>query len=101
MKSNQFRVELSENTLQILCEKHVIAENTETPWGNVNANLSRALGWLTRCDCAILTAWRSGKPRKENDDNNREATKAPFLWLWCVKGKGLLHGDWETYVERK
>lgn len=72
MGANIFRVELSEDVLQSLCEKNIIAENTQPLWGDTNANLSRALGWLTKCDCAILTAWRSGKLRKENDDNNRE-----------------------------
>lgn len=72
MGANNFRIELSEDILQSLCDKNIIAENNQPHWGNVNANLSRALGWLTKCDCAILTAWRSRKLRKENDDNNRE-----------------------------
>ena len=72
MGANNFRIEHSESVLQSLCYKNIIVENNQPHWGNVNANLSRALGWLTKCDCVILTAWRSGKLRKENDDNNRE-----------------------------
>lgn len=72
MGANNFRIEHSEDVLLSLCEKNIIAENNQPLWGDTNANLSRALGWLTKCDCAILTAWRSGKLRKENDDNNRE-----------------------------
>lgn len=72
MKSNNFRIELPEEILHSLSEDKIIVENTHSKWGDDNASLSRALGWLTKCDCAILTAWRSGKLRKENDDNNRE-----------------------------
>lgn len=72
MKTNNFRVELSEDVLKSLCENNVIADNTEPFWGNVNANFSRALSWLNKCDCAILTAWRSDKLRKDNDNNNRD-----------------------------
>lgn len=33
--------------------------------------VQRARTWLNNCDCAILTAWRSEKSRRENDENNR------------------------------
>ena len=72
MGANNFRIELSEDVLQSLCEKNIIAENNQPLWGDTNANLSRALSWLTKCDSVLLTAWRSEKLRKENDDNNRE-----------------------------
>lgn len=45
--------------------------------GNLSFNkgdacsLTRANTWFNTRDCAILTAWRQGKARKENDDNNR------------------------------
>ena len=45
--------------------------------GNLSFNkgdacsLTRANTWFNTRDCAILTAWRQGKVRKENDDNNR------------------------------
>ena len=45
--------------------------------GNLSLNkpdacsIERARTWFNTRDCAILTAWRQGKARKENDDNNR------------------------------
>lgn len=38
--------------------------------------VQRARSWLNNCDCAILTAWRSGKSRRENDENNRKMQRA-------------------------
>jgi len=35
-------------------------------------SMSRAETWFNTRDCAILTAWRGGKSRKTNDDNNRK-----------------------------
>ena len=34
--------------------------------------MKRAETWFNTRDCAILTAWRGGKSRKTNDDNNRK-----------------------------
>lgn len=34
-------------------------------------SIERARTWFNTRDCAILSAWRQGKVRKENDDNNR------------------------------
>ena len=45
--------------------------------GNLSFNkgdacsIERARTWFNTRDCAILSAWRQGKVRKENDDNNR------------------------------
>ncbi len=45
--------------------------------GNLTLNkpdacsIERARTWFNTRDCAILSAWRQGKVRKENDDNNR------------------------------
>ena len=45
--------------------------------GNLSFNkgdacsIVRARTWFNTRDCAILSAWRQGKVRKENDDNNR------------------------------
>lgn len=97
MGANNFRIELSEDVLQSLCEKNIIAENNQPHWGNVNANLSRALGWLTKCDCAILTAWRSGKLRKENDDTAEDS----LLRIWRIKGSWMLYGDRKANYKRK
>ena len=35
-------------------------------------SVKRAETWFNTRDCAILTAWRGGKSRKTNDDNNRK-----------------------------
>ena len=37
----------------------------------VACSIERARTWFNTRDCAILSAWRQGKLRKENDDNNR------------------------------
>ena len=37
-----------------------------------NCSLNRTVSWFNAKDCAILTAWRNGKARKTNDDNNRK-----------------------------
>ena len=34
--------------------------------------VQRARKWLNNTDCAIVTAWRSGNSRRENDENNRK-----------------------------
>ena len=39
--------------------------------GGDACSLTRVKTWFNTRDCAILTAWRQGKRRKENDDNNR------------------------------
>ena len=45
--------------------------------GNLSLNkpdacsIERARTWFNTRDCAILSAWRQGRVRKENDDNNR------------------------------
>lgn len=35
-------------------------------------SVNRAVKWFVTCDCAILSAWRQGKNRQTNDENNRE-----------------------------
>lgn len=35
-------------------------------------SVHRAVTWFNTRDCAILTAWRQGKNRRTNDENNRE-----------------------------
>lgn len=37
-----------------------------------HCSLNRTVSWFNAKDCAILTAWRNGKTRKTNDDNNRK-----------------------------
>ena len=53
------------------------SENTLDDDGNLiqighACSVKRAETWFNTCDCAILTAWRGGKSRKTNDDNNRK-----------------------------
>lgn len=38
-------------------------------------SVNRAVSWFNAKDCAILTAWRNGKTRKTNDDNNQKLQK--------------------------
>ena len=40
--------------------------------GGDACSIERARTWFNTRDCAILSAWRQGKVRKMNDDNNRE-----------------------------
>ena len=52
-------------------------ENTLDDDGNLiprtdACSVKRAETWFNTRDCAILTAWRGGKSRKTNDDNNRK-----------------------------
>lgn len=38
---------------------------------NSFGGLNRALSWMTKCNCAILTGWRRANTRVINDENNR------------------------------
>ena len=40
--------------------------------GGHPCSIVRANSWFNTRDCAIITAWRGGKSRKTNDDNNRK-----------------------------
>lgn len=42
-------------------------EASENAFGGIN----RALYWLAKCNCAILSGWRDSNTRKTNDENNR------------------------------
>ena len=67
-------IQLSEEDIKVLERLNIISEEVNKPSAssNQNAGLTRSLSWLTRCDCAILTAWRSKNTRKVNDENNRD-----------------------------
>jgi len=71
--NKEITIELSDNDLKYFEKAGVISSNNGR--GNVcensNANFSRALSWLLNRDCAMITAWRFGKKRDENDANNR------------------------------
>ena len=43
--------------------------------GGHPCSIVRANSWFNTRDCAIITAWRGGKSRKTNDDNNRKLQK--------------------------
>ena len=49
-------------------------ENAEGDYSFTDSHpcsINRAKTWFNTCDCAILTAWRSGMKRKINDNNNK------------------------------
>ena len=51
--------------------ENVDSDGNITLSGRDACSITRAKTWFNTRDCAILTAWRQGKVRKENDDNNR------------------------------
>ena len=51
--------------------ENVDSDGNITLSGGDACSITRAKTWFNTRDCAILTAWRQGKVRKENDDNNR------------------------------
>ena len=68
---------LPDREIKAMVQMHLIAEDVQaSERSNRNAVLSRAVSWMTICDCAILTAWRGDKKRKQNDDDNRELMKS-------------------------
>lgn len=78
-------IELDESTIKDYEEKNAI-EQTEEPGrfsvdeeGNQKikekCSWHRAVSWFNTRDCAVLTAWRNGKGRKVNDNNNRVLQK--------------------------
>lgn len=51
--------------------ENVDSDGNITLSGEDACSITRAKTWFNTRDCAILTAWRQNKGRKENDDNNR------------------------------
>ena len=51
--------------------ENVDSDGNLTLTGGDACSITRAKTWFNTRDCAILTAWRQDKGRKENDDNNR------------------------------
>ena len=51
--------------------ENVDSDGNITLSGEDACSITRVKTWFNTRDCAILTAWRQGKVRKENDDNNR------------------------------
>ena len=51
--------------------ENVDSDGNITLSGGDACSITRAKTWFNTRDCAILTAWRQNKGRKENDDNNR------------------------------
>ena len=82
MFPEQIVIELDESTINEYEEKDALVQTDEQnkPSGDDDALLvvdvkcswHRAVSWFNTRDCAVLTAWRNGKGRKVNDDNNRE-----------------------------
>lgn len=50
---------------------NVDSDGNITLSGGDACSITRAKTWFNTRDCAILTAWRQNKKRKENNDNNR------------------------------
>ena len=50
---------------------NVDSEGNISLTGRNECSITRAKTWFNTRDCAILTAWRQDKGRKENDENNR------------------------------
>ena len=76
----QVTIRLSQEDIEELEAKEVLLRTDEIEIPNADGEFSikpdacsiaRASSWFNTRDCAILTAWRQGKVRKENDDNNR------------------------------
>lgn len=67
-------INISIGDIRTLLENGILIEGIRkrSECSNLNTRLSRSLSWFSTCDCAILTAWRSKKARKENDSNNRD-----------------------------
>jgi len=51
--------------------ENVDSDGNITLSGEDACSITRAKTWFNTRDCAILTAWRQNKGRKENDENNR------------------------------
>ena len=76
----QITIRLSQEELEELEQKEAIIDVENIGRFDVNGNelvkpdacsIERARTWFNTRDCAILSAWRQGKVRKENDENNR------------------------------
>ena len=82
MFPEQILIELDESTINEYEEINALVQTDEQEKSsgddevplNINEKCSwhRAVSWFNTRDCAVLTAWRNGKGRKVNDDNNRE-----------------------------
>ena len=76
----QVTIRLSQEDIEELEDQEVLLRTDEIEIPNADGEFSikpdacsiaRASSWFNTRDCAILTAWRQGKVRKENDNNNR------------------------------
>lgn len=76
----QITVRLSQEEIEELEQKEAIIDVENIGRFDDNGNelvkpdtcsIARACSWFNTRDCAILTAWRQDKGRKENDNNNR------------------------------
>ena len=75
----QITIRLSQEEIEELENKDALLETNNREVEDQNGivtvqnacSIVRATTWFNTRDCAILSAWRQGKVRKENDDNNR------------------------------
>lgn len=81
--AEQLSIQLKESEIEQFEDQDVfrrsdeINEMAETESGDLailpnKCSINRAISWFNAKDCAILTAWRNGKTRKTNDDNNQK-----------------------------
>lgn len=84
--AEQLSVQLEESEIEefedwdVIRRSDEINEMAEDENGNFailpdHFSVNRAVSWFNAKDCAILTAWRNGKTRKTNDDNNQKLQK--------------------------
>ena len=68
-------LEYNDALLQASHIERMDSDGNITMSGGDACSITRARKWFNTRDCAILSAWRQGKRRKENDDNNRRLQK--------------------------
>ena len=68
-------IQIPESEIEELHKGQIIVkEETDEATGRSasNASLNRAVYWISKTDCANITAWRSDNNRAQNDANNRD-----------------------------
>lgn len=81
---------LTEELISILQARNLL-RRAEASVGvsNLNAGVNRAVHWLVECNCAIISGWRQGNTREENDRNNQDLqTELRRLGYGVMKVRG-------------
>lgn len=72
MKKKVVELRIPEDVFERMEQHEFLSQEVAAGTGeNAFGGLNRALSWLVKCDCAILSGWRGGNTRKVNDENNR------------------------------